>query len=230
MRVYLISGDRPAAQDAERVLRSAGFNVFVTDLGKEAISRAGSHDCDILVLDSDPSDMSAREFLLQFRRANIPIPILILSDADLIDELSRGFGFGAEEYMTTPVTPDEVTAALRGVVRRWQGLDGEIVEAGALRIDLTKRAVELGGQRKHLDGQLYRTLELLARRKGMTVTKSELVEHLYGRSADHESKIADVFISALRKRLQPASGFHPIHTVWGRGYSLRDPERHPACT
>ena len=54
MRVNSISRDRPAAQDAERVLRSAGFNVFVTDLGKEAISRAGSHDCNILVLDSIP--------------------------------------------------------------------------------------------------------------------------------------------------------------------------------
>jgi two-component system, cell cycle response regulator CtrA len=116
------------------------------------------------------------------------------------------------------------------VVRRWQGLDREVVEAGALRIDLTKRTVELGGERKHLDGQLHRTLEFLARRKGMTVTKSELVEHLYGRLADHEAKIADVFISALRKRLQPASGFQPIHTVWGKGYSLRDPEHHPAST
>jgi two-component system, cell cycle response regulator CtrA len=114
MRVYLISGDRAAAQDAERVVRSAGFNVFVTDLGEEAISRASQHDYDILVLNSDPLDISGHEFLLRVRRANITTPILVLSDATFVGTLSRGFGFGADEYLTTPVTRDEVTAAAWG--------------------------------------------------------------------------------------------------------------------
>jgi len=93
-----------------------------------------------------------------------------------------------------------------------------------LRVNLDTKAVEVNGQRVHLTSKEYEMLELLWLRKGTTLTKEMILNHLYGVMGEPELKIIDVFICKLRKKLQAATGGQPyIETVWGRGYVLRDP-------
>ncbi len=98
-----------------------------------------------------------------------------------------------------------------------------MIKTGKLAVNLDTRTVEIAGQPLHLTGKEYAILELLALRKGTTLTKEMFLNHLYGGMDEPELKIIDVFICKLRKKLAAAtSGENYIETVWGRGYVLRD--------
>ena len=117
-------------------------------------------------------------------------------------------------------------ARIHAVVRRSQGHAQSVIKTGSITVNLDTKTVEVAGARVHLTGKEYQTLELLALRKGTTMTKEMILNHLYGGMDEPEAKIIDVFICKLRKKLAAAAnGEHHIETVWGRGYALRDPEQ-----
>jgi len=99
-----------------------------------------------------------------------------------------------------------------------------LTSVGKVKINLESRTVEAAGKPIHLTGKEYGILELLALRKGSTLTKEMFLNHLYGGMDEPEMKIIDVFICKLRKKIQQVTGDNYIETVWGRGYVLRDPE------
>ena len=99
-----------------------------------------------------------------------------------------------------------------------------MIRTGDIIVNLDAKTVEVNNQRVHLTGKEYQMFELLSLRKGTTLTKEMLLNHLYGGMDEPELKIIDVFISKLRKKLPAATnGDNYIETVWGRGYVLRDP-------
>jgi two-component system, cell cycle response regulator CtrA len=105
------------------------------------------------------------------------------------------------------------------------------VRTGDLVVDLDSRVVSIDDQPVHLTGKEYGILELLSLRKGTTLTKEMLLNHLYGGVHEPALKIIDVFVCKLRKKLDQATGGnHYIETIWGRGYVLCDPESTPALT
>ena len=108
---------------------------------------------------------------------------------------------------------------------------GRTIQTGKLAINLDKRAVTIEGHPVRLTAKEYQILELLSLRKGITVTKEMFLNHLYDENTSRNSKIIDVFVCNLRKKLaQATGGNHYIETVWGRGYVLRDPATRSAIT
>ena len=100
-----------------------------------------------------------------------------------------------------------------------------MIATGRLNVNLDARTVDVDGSPLHLTGKEYGILELLSLRKGTTLTKEMFLNHLYGGMDEPELKIIDVFVCKLRKKIQSATkGDNYIHTVWGRGYVLRDPD------
>jgi two-component system cell cycle response regulator CtrA len=150
---------------------------------------------------------------------------MILSGTGEIDTKVKGFGGGADDYMTKPFHKDELVARIHAVVRRSKGHAQSVIKTGDVTVNLDAKTVEVNGHRVHLTGKEYQMLELLSLRKGTTLTKEMFLNHLYGGMDEPELKIIDVFICKLRKKLASAThGKHYIETVWGRGYVLRDPE------
>src|SRR4029078_1564539 len=140
-----------------------------------------------------------------------------------IEDKVRGLGFGADDYMTKPFHKDELVARIHAIVRRSKGHAQSCIQTGDLVVNLDTKTVEVGGQRVHLTGKEYQMLELLSLRKGTTLTKEMLLNHLYGGMDEPQIKIIDVFICKLRKKLATAAGGKNfIETVWGRGYVLRE--------
>jgi len=224
MRVLLIEDDRATAQGIELMLKSEGFNTYVTDLGEEGVDLGKLYDYDIILLDLNLPDMPGFDVLKTLRVAKVDTPILILSGNADIDNKVRGLGSGADDYMTKPFHKEELIARIHAVVRRSKGHSQSIIKTGDIAVNLDAKTVEVNGQRVHLTGKEYQMLELLSLRKGTTLTKEMFLNHLYGGMDEPELKIIDVFICKLRKKLALAtSGDHHIETVWGRGYVLRDP-------
>ena len=168
--------------------------------------------------------MSGHEVLRQLRMAKIDTPILILSGSDDTDNKIRGFGFGADDYMTKPFHREELVARIHAIIRRSKGHAQSIIRTGNVSVNLDAKTVDVEGKAVHLTGKEYQILELLSLRKGTTLTKEMFLNHLYGGMDEPELKIIDVFICKLRKKLSEATGGeNHIETVWGRGYVMRDP-------
>jgi two-component system cell cycle response regulator CtrA len=182
------------------------------------------YDYDLILLDLNLPDMNGHEVLKQLRLSRIETPILILSGNDDTENKIKGFGFGADDYMTKPFHRDELIARIHAIVRRSKGHSQSIIRTGRVSVNLDAKSVEVDGRSVHLTGKEYQMLELLSLRKGTTLTKEMFLNHLYGGMDEPELKIIDVFICKLRKKLAEANdGDSHIETVWGRGYVLRDP-------
>jgi two-component system, cell cycle response regulator CtrA len=223
MRVLLIEDDSATAQSIELMLKSESFNVYTTDLGEEGIDLGKIYDYDIILLDLNLPDMSGFEVLRSLRVSKVKTPILILSGLAAIEDKIKGLGFGADDYMTKPFHKDELVARIHAIVRRSRGHAQSVINTADLCVNLDSKMVEINGSRVHLTSKEYQMLELLAIRKGSTLTKEMFLSHLYGGMDEPEMKIIDVFICKLRKKLANASGGKDyIETVWGRGYVMRE--------
>ncbi|WP_370049537.1 MULTISPECIES: response regulator transcription factor CtrA [Salipiger] len=225
MRILLVEDDPTTSKSIELMLTHANLNVYATDLGEEGIDLAKLYDYDLILLDLNLPDIDGDEVLRQLRMARISTPILILSGADDTDSKIKGFGFGADDYLTKPFHRDELVARIHAIIRRSKGHSQSVIRTGKISVNLDAKTVEVGGKSVHLTGKEYQMLELLSLRKGTTLTKEMFLNHLYGGMDEPELKIIDVFICKLRKKLSEATGDENyIETVWGRGYVLRDPE------
>ena len=224
MRLLLVEDDPTTSRSIELMLTHANLNVYCTDLGEDGIDLAKLYDYDLILLDLNLPDMSGHDVLRQLRLARIDTPILILSGSDDTDNKIKGFGFGADDYMTKPFHREELVARIHAIIRRSKGHAQSIIRTGLVSINLDAKTVEVEGKTVHLTGKEYQMLELLSLRKGTTLTKEMFLNHLYGGMDEPELKIIDVFICKLRKKLAEATGgLNYIETVWGRGYVLRDP-------
>jgi two-component system cell cycle response regulator CtrA len=224
MRVLLIEDDSAISRSMELMLKSESFNVFTTDLGEEGTDLGKLYDYDIILLDLNLPDISGYEVLRTLRVSKVSTPILILSGTAGMENKVKALGLGADDYMTKPFHKDELVARIHAIVRRSKGHALSVVQTGDLTVDLDQKMVEIGGVRVHLTGKEYQMLELLSLRKGSTLSKETFLNHLYGGMEEPATKIIDVFVCKLRKKLANASGgTNYIETIWGRGYVMREP-------
>jgi two-component system cell cycle response regulator CtrA len=227
MRVLLIEDDSGTAQSINLMLKTEGLNVYTTDLGEEGVDLGKVYDYDIILLDLNLPDMSGYEVLRSLRAAKIPTPILILSGLASIEDKIKGLGLGADDYLPKPFHKDELVARIHAIVRRSKGHAQSVIATGDLVVDLDAKDAKVSGAPIPLTSKEYQILELLALRKGSTMTKEMFLNHLYGGMDEPDAKIIDVFICKLRKKIANASGGQDyIETVWGRGYALREPDAH----
>ncbi len=225
MRILLVEDDPTTSKSIELMLTHANLNVYATDLGEEGIDLAKLYDYDLILLDLNLPDMNGHEVLRQLRNARVETPILILSGADDTESKIKGFGFGADDYLTKPFHREELVARIHAIIRRSKGHSQSVIHTGRVEVNLDAKTVAVEGKPVHLTGKEYQMLELLSLRKGTTLTKEMFLNHLYGGMDEPELKIIDVFICKLRKQLSNATGGdNYIETVWGRGYVLRDPQ------
>src|SRR6201989_558438 len=184
MRVLLIEDDSAVAQSIELMLKSESFNVTTTDLGE-------LYACAIILLDLNLPDMSGYDVLKQLRVSKIKTPILILSGLAGIEDKVKGLGVGADDYMTKPFHKDELVARIQAIVRRSKGHAQSVIQTGDLTLDLDAKIVKVNGASVYLTAKEYKMLELLALRKGTTITKETFLNYLYGGIDEPEGKIID---------------------------------------
>lgn len=225
MRVLLIEDDSSVARNIELMLKGENYVIDVTDLGEDGMDLGKVYDYDIIILDLMLPDMDGYDVLKQLRASKVDTPILILSGLAELDNKIQGLGFGADDYLTKPFEKRELLARIQAIVRRSQGHAQSEITVGKVTVNLDSRTCQVDGKPVHLTGKEYGILELLALRKGLTLTKEQFLNHLYGGMDEPEVKIIDVFICKLRKKIEDATGGdNYIETVWGRGYVLRAPE------
>ena len=225
MRALLVEDDLAVSRGIVAMLKSASMIVEAVDSGEEALEMARLYDYDVVILDLGLPDMEGYEVVRRLRAAKVEVPVLILSGLGRPQAKVKGFGMGADDFLTKPFDREELIARIQAVVRRTKGFSQPNLVVGPLVLNLGSREVTVNGTPVHLTGKEYAILELLTLRKGVVMTKEAFLNHLYGGMDEPEVKIIDVFICKLRKKLAQAGADSLIATVWGRGYVLREP--HP---
>ena len=224
MHMLLVEDDPVATAMVEKLALEEGMVVEATDSGEDALEIAKIYEFDIAVIDVDLPDMNGSVLVNRMRSSGLNVPIMMLTARDDAAEKVRALTNGADDYVTKPFDATVLKARWKAIIRRSRGHAQSRIEVGRMTIDLSERTVEIDGKPLKITSKEYSILELLALRKGKTLSKEHFLDHLYGGRDEPEQKIIDVFICKLRKKIQAVSGDdHGIETVWGSGYTLRDP-------
>jgi two-component system, cell cycle response regulator CtrA len=225
MRVLVVEDNGLMAQMITAALSRKGFHPTLAQDARSALDLLVAYEFDAVVLDIRLKTESGLDLLRRARRSGIKTPVLILS-GDLETETKVAtLRAGADDYMTKPFKPEELAARLTAIIRRANGHDRSEIRIGALSVLLDTKEARVGETVLNLTTKEYDLLETLALRKGQPVTKETILTKLYGDRDEPDSKIIDVFICKLRKKLAAAMGDSMIRTVWSRGYAIGEAQR-----
>lgn len=223
MRILLIEDDPALCSNLQNTLQAEGIICDVASKGVDGLELVKVYDYDIVLLDLMLPDITGYEVTKKLRANSNNTPICIISAFGDSEDKIRGLGLGADDYLTKPFNKDELIARVQAIIRRSQGHATSVIKRGKMIINIKEKIVTIEGKAVNLTPKEYSILELLAIRKGATLTKEMFLNHLYGGIDEPELKIIDVFICKLRRKLARLLGDENcIETVWGRGYILRD--------
>lgn len=223
MRILMIDDDRAMCQSFSFWLKNQGMTVDTTFSGEDGFELARLYEYDIILLDLMLPDISGADVLKHLRASGIMVPVLVLSAIQSPVKKADCFVLGADDYVVKPFDRTEVLARIRAIVRRARGYGSSRVKIGKMVVDMESKIVTIGDQVLPLTAKEYALIELLCLRKGMTVSKAQFLNHLYGGMDEPEMKIIDVFLCKIRRKIQQLSGGEQyIQTVWGRGYILKE--------
>lgn len=222
MRILLIASDRTVARGLTLTLQQQRMVTDIANCGAEALELAKLYDYDAALVDASLPDMEGFDLIARLRASRFEAPLLLLSSIGRAEAKIRALNAGADDYLTKPFDPGELTARLHALIRRAKGLSRPSIQMGAILLDLAARQLSVQGVPVHLTGKEYSILELLLLRRGTALSKENILDHLYGGMDEPDSKIIDVFICKLRKKLQQAGANNIIGTVWGRGYMIHN--------
>jgi DNA-binding response OmpR family regulator len=223
MRALIIEDEARLAKNIALALReNAGYAVDVAPDGEEGAFLAVTNPYDVVLLDLMLPKMDGLGVLAKIRRAGQHTPVLVLTARDEKDSVVALLNAGADDYLTKPFDLGELLARAKALVRRGKGQSSSRLKVADLEIDTVTRAVVRGRRPLALTAMEYRVLEYLAHRPGAVISKTELLEHLYDYNWEKFSNVIEVYISALRRKLEEASPRPLIRTIRGQGYVLKD--------
>jgi two-component system response regulator RegX3 len=226
MTKILVVEDEASFSDAlSYLLGREGFDVRVADTGDGAIAEFDRHGADLILLDLMLPGLSGTEVCRQIRqRSNVPVIMLTAKDSE-VDKVV-GLELGADDYVTKPYSTRELVARIRAVLRR-QGeelsdniADG-VLTAGPVRIDVERHIVHVNSDQTALPLKEFELLEFLIRNSGRVLTRSQLIDRVWGSDYFGDTKTLDVHIKRLRAKIEadPANPTY-IQTVRGLGYKF----------
>jgi len=219
MRILIVE-DSPRLQRTVGIaLRKTGYAVDTAGDGEEGLWLAESHDYDAIVLDIMLPKRDGLSVLAELRRRGKATHVLLLTARDTVADRVQGLRAGADDYLVKPFALEELLARVEALCRRAYNTKQPCLAIADLEIDTAARAARRGGQPIDLTAREYLLLEYLARRRGETVSRPQIEEHIYDGQVDPMSNVVDSAVCSLRKKL---GGTPLIHTRRGLGYVLDD--------
>ena len=220
MRILLVEDEPSAATMLAKGLREEAYAVDVAADGEIAQAQAFDNDYDLIILDVVLPGKNGFQVCRELRASGLTAPVLMLTARDAVEDRIEGLDSGADDYLPKPFDFDELLARVRALLRRRPALYPKVITVGELSVDTRSRAVTRAGQSVDLTAKEYALLEYLARRAGEVVSRSDIAEHVWDESYDPFSKVIEVFIQRLRRKVDEGYSLKLIHTRRGEGYML----------
>lgn len=227
MRILLVEDEVRLARNIKKGIESIpSFVVDVCHDGMDGQHQALTNNYDLFILDLMLPGLDGLSILQSIRAAGKSTPVLILTARTTKEDVVRGLDFGSDDYLGKPFDLGELLARVKALIRRGHNRPDPVVRVGDLEIDTHRHLVRRAGREHLLPALEYRLIEYLAYRAGAVVSKTEILEHLYDYNWEKFSNVIEVYVSSLRRKLEPEGATKLIHTVRGQGYVL-DAERPP---
>ena len=223
MRILIIEDELSLQQQLADELRKQDYVVDVASDGEEGLYYGREYPIDLAIIDLGLPKLDGVEVIKQLRADGHAYPILILTARNRWQEKVEGLESGADDYLTKPFHPEELSARIKVLLRRSVGLADSVLVCGSVKIDTSSKQVFLNDEPLTITAYEYRLLSYLMMHTGKVLSKRELVDHIYEEDDDRDSNTIEVFIRRLRKKLDPEATLKPIETQRGRGYRFRIP-------
>ncbi len=220
MRILLVEDDRKASRLLVRGLSEEGFVVDAAYSAEEVDEQFFHRDYDLIILDWFLPGKEGLALCKELRQKGARTPILMLTARDALQDRVVGLNAGADDYLTKPFAFEELLARIHALLRRSELTRPVVLKVADLILDLQTHQVMRGGQAIQLTQKEYVILEILMRRTGEVVTRSDLAEQVW--TTDHIGldNLIDAHVSNLRRKVDQPGVLPLIHTVRGRGFRL----------
>jgi DNA-binding response OmpR family regulator len=220
VKLLVVEDEVRMAQALRRGLQAEGFAVDLAHDGEEGLRLALDGDYAALVLDVMLPRLSGYRVAQELRAAGNWVPVLMLSAKDGEYDEADGLDVGADDYLTKPFSYVVLVARLRALIRRGAPDRPAVLTAGDLTLDPATRAVQRGPAVVSLTPREFALLELLLRRRGEVLTKTEILQHVWDSNYSGDPNVVEVYVGYLRRKIDQPFGRHAIETVRGAGYRL----------
>ena len=223
-RILVVEDEESFSDALGYMLRKEGFEVAMATTGPDGVAEFDRAGADLVLLDLMLPGLSGLEVCRQLRqRSDVPVIMLTAKDAE-VDKVV-GLEIGADDYVTKPFSARELVARIRAVLRR-HGNDGEepssaVLQSGPVRMDVDRHVVSVNGDTVSLPLKEFELLEFLLRNTGRVLTRSQLIDRVWGSDYVGDTKTLDVHVKRLRGKIEPDPA-NPRHlmTVRGLGYKF----------
>ncbi|HWT36041.1 MAG TPA: heavy metal response regulator transcription factor [Paraburkholderia sp.] len=219
MRILVIEDEPKTAAYLKKGLEESGYSVEVANDGSHGLILAQEEDYDVIILDVMLPWMDGWT-VVKTLRATRTTPVLFLTARDDVNDRVRGLELGADDYLVKPFAFVELLARVRTLARRGPPRESELIRIGDLEMDINRRRVKRGTTRIDLTPREFSLLQLLARRHGEVLSRTQIASYVWDMNFDSDTNVVEVAIRRLRSKVDDNFPVKLIHTVRGVGYVL----------
>ena len=219
MRILLVEDEKGVANFIKKGLEEEHYTIDHGVDAEEGLSLVDANEYDMIILDIMLPNMSGIELCREIRKKGIQSPVMMLTARDTIDDKVTGLDSGADDYMTKPFSFDEFLARVRALLRRKQDKQTELI-CGELKIDALGHRAFVSGREILLRPKEYAILVYLLRNRGRVLSRTQILENVWGYDFNPNTNIVDVHIKSLRERLNEVNNLNLIRSVRGVGYMI----------
>jgi DNA-binding response OmpR family regulator len=224
MRILLVEDEKGIASFIKKGLEEELYTIDVAREGDEGLLFAVSNPYDLIILDIMLPGINGIEVCKKIRKKGINTPIMMLTARDLVSDKVLGLDSGADDYLTKPFLFEEFLARIRALLRR-KTTEIEELKFKNLRIDVRSHRAYIGDKELAFRPKEFAILEYLLRNRGRVLSRTQILENIWGYNFDPATNIVDVHIKSLREKIGQISEVEYIRTVRGIGYSIDDSEQ-----
>ncbi|MCD6199014.1 MAG: response regulator transcription factor [Deltaproteobacteria bacterium] len=222
MRILLVEDDQKIASFVIKGLKQAGLAVDYAADGEKGLNKALTGDYDVAVIDIMLPVLDGLSLIHEVRQQKINTPVIVLSAKRSVDDRVRGLQIGGDDYLTKPFAFSELLARVQALIRRSKGESEPVrLKFDDLSLNLLTREVVRGGINIDLQPREFALLEYLLRNAERVVSKTMIMEHVWGYNFDPQTNVVETRMCRLRDKVDKPFETKLIHTVRGVGYVLK---------
>jgi two-component system OmpR family response regulator len=220
-KILVIEDDKQLAKMVVDWLQNEKHTVDVVHDGKEGLDRLQFYSFDLAILDWELPSMNGPQILSEFRSKGGTIPIIMLTGKSELNDKVAGFDAGADDYLTKPFHPRELSVRLRALLMRPAQRVKDVLKAGDLELDSASHTVRKAGVQLHLMPREFSLLELFMRYPDEPFSTDAILNRIWSSESDVSTDLVKVYVAKLRRKIDDEKGDSKILTVHGVGYKLR---------